>query len=423
MRKGTLMLATAAGTYLALAGMRLLVPRGKMRRHEVEHLYPVDDAQFPRVMGTLLPPGYVEGNRIRTLCNGQEAFPAMLEAIAGAKKTITLEMFIYLHGRIGGQIAEALAERSRAGVRVHVLLDWVGAALINPESVSLMHRAGVEIRRFHRPPWYSLHAVNMRTHRKILVIDGQVGFAGGINIADAWAGNAQDAHHWRDMHYQVEGPVVAQLQHAFMDNWLKTHERVMHGPDYFPALEPAGECLAQAFPGSPDEGSSSVRLMYAMAIAAASRSIRLATCYFVPDRLLIQALVAACRRGVEVTIIVPGKNIDFNVVRYASRALWRPLLEAGVRIYEYQPAMYHCKAMIVDEKWVSVGSTNFDNRSFRLNDEVNLNVYDDRFAGEQVEWFERDLQRCREVTLSEWQHRGVLATAADRSAAVLRSQM
>ncbi len=423
MRKRTAILTMAVGAGLALTAKRVIVPRSKMRRHQVDHLYGVDDPEFVRCMGTILPPAYVGGNRIRTLSNGRETFPAMLEAIRQAEKTITFEVFIYLHGQIGHRFAEALAGRARAGLQVHVLLDWLGSALINPESLALMYEAGVEVRRFHRPPWYSLQAANIRTHRKILVVDGKVGFVGGINIADSWAGDAADWHHWRDVHYQIEGPAVAQLQQAYMDNWLKTHNRVLHGAHYFPALEPAGESLAQVFPAAPVEGSTSVRLVYAMAIGAAVRSIKIATTYFVPDRLLIESLEDARRRGVDVEIIVPSKHIDLPLVRCASRALWGGLLQAGVKIYEYQPAMYHCKAMIVDERWVSVGSTNIDNRSFSLNDEVNLNVYDARFAAEQIEWFERDKQHARQVTLDAWHRRGALTKLVDNAAAIFRAQL
>ena len=242
-------------------------------------------------------------------------------------------------------------------------------------------------------------------------------------MSDEWLGNAEGPEVWRDVHYRVEGPVVAQMQAAFMDNWLKTHDRVLHGSDYFPAIEPVGSSPAQVFQSSAEEGSESVRLMYLLSITAATRSIRLATAYFVPDDLAIDALVAARRRGVTVEIVLPGKNIDTQVVRRASRSRWGRLLEAGVEIYEFQPTMYHCKVMIVDDLWASVGSTNFDNRSFRLNDEANLNVYDAELAAHQTRCFEQDKSRSRRITLEEWQNRPISEKLVERAAGLLRWQL
>jgi cardiolipin synthase len=221
----------------------------------------------------------------------------------------------------------------------------------------------------------------------------------------------------------MEGPVVAQCQAAFMDNWLKTRSRVLHAEEYFPELKPQGSCRAQVFMSSPSEGSESARLMYLMSIASAGRSVRIANAYFVPDDLSVQTLVDACRRGVAVEIIVPGEHIDTAVTRRAGRSRWGPLLEAGVAIYEYGPTMYHCKVMIVDDLWTSVGSTNFDNRSFRLNDEANLNVYDADFARDQVQAFERDKERSRRVSLEEWKNRPLSERLKERTAGLLRSQL
>jgi hypothetical protein len=222
--------------------------------------------------------------------------------------------------------------------------------------------------------------LNNRTHRKLLIVDGRIGFTGGVGIADTWLGHAQDPDHWRDSHYRLDGPAVADMQAAFMDNWMETCGEVLHGEEYFPPLEPVGPQPAQVFRSSADDGSESVRLLYLISIASAERSVRLANSYFVPDSLAIRTLVEAQRRGATLEILVPGRHIDQKTVRRASRALWGPLLEAGVAIYEYQPTMYHAKVAVVDEIWTSVGSTNFDTRSFRLNDEANLNVFDTGFA-------------------------------------------
>ena len=412
-------LLTALAVLLALN----LSTGEKKITHEVHHLYGTDEAQFLRSMGSLLGPSLREGNRVTALRNGDEIFPAMLEAIRGARRTITFETFIYWSGAIGREFAAALAEQSRAGVAIHVLLDWVGSDRIDEELLTMMEDAGVEVERYHPLRWYNLGRINNRTHRKLLIVDGTIGFTGGVGIADEWLGHAQDPQHWRDMHYRVEGPVVAQMQAAFMDNWMKTRARVLHGEEYFPQLERAGDLRGQVFRSSPAEGSESVRLMYLLSIAAARRTIRISASYFVPDDLVMATLVEARQRGVSVQVILPGRQIDAPIVRKASRGRWGPLLEAGVEIHEYQPTMYHCKVMIVDECWVSVGSTNFDNRSFRLNDEANLNVHDAAFAAAQVPTFEEDLARSRRVTLEEWRRRPWTEKALDRLAGLLRHQI
>jgi cardiolipin synthase len=250
-----------------------------------------------------------------------------------------------------------------------------------------------------------LGRMNNRTHRKLLVIDGKVGFTGGVGIATQWTGNAQDKAHWRDTHFRIEGPAVAQLQSAFIDNWVQVCGQVLHSAAYFPPLEPAGEYTAQIFKSSPGGGAESVQLMYLLSIAAAKTSVQLSMSYFVPDKVAINTFVAAQKRGVRIQIIVPGPYIDRKVLRYASRSAWGALLQAGIEIYEYQPTMFHCKVMIVDELWTSVGSTNFDSRSFSVNDEANLNIYSAEFARIQARIFEQDLCNSRRITLEEWQNR------------------
>lgn len=391
--------------------------------HRITPSYGVGDPPFLRSMGSLLGPPLVGGNSVVALRNGTEIFPAMLSAIAGAQQTITFETFIYWSGDIGRRMAAALSERAKAGVVVHVLLDWVGSQKMAPELLEAMADAGVVVRRYHPPRWYTLSKLNNRTHRKLLVIDGGVGFTGGVGIADEWLGNAQDQEHWRDSHFRVEGPVVAQMQAAFLDNWMKATGEVLHGDRYFPALKTEGDVTAQMFRSDPGEGSESVRLMYLLSIASAQRSIYISAAYFVPDDLSRATIVAARHRGVHVEIIVPGPLIDTETTRRASRARWGPLLEAGVIIHEFQPTMYHCKVMIVDEQWVSVGSTNFDNRSFRLNDEANLNVYDHDFAAVLRADFEADRKRSRQVTLATWRARPWREKFIEHTAALLRSQL
>lgn len=398
-------------------------PGEKKIKHEIESLYGVEDAQFLRSMGSLLGPAILGGNRVTTLLNGDEIFPAMLEAIRSAKKTIAFETYIYWSGQIGDEFAKALAERARAGVKVHVLLDWVGSGKAKKEYIDEMKAAGVEVDKYHPLHWYNLRRINNRTHRKLLIVDGKVGFTGGVGIADKWSGHAQDPDHWRDSHFRLEGPAVAQMQAAFMDNWMKTRSKVLHGEEYFPELAEAGSCSAQVFKSSPGEGSESVRLMYLLSIASARRRILIANSYFVPDDLSVASIADARKRGVDVELILPGTKIDSELTRKASRSRWGDLLEAGVEIYEYRPTMYHCKVMVVDDLWVSVGSTNFDNRSFRLNDEANLNVYDADLAREQTKVFEADREKAHRVTLAEWKHRPLSEKIAEHAAGLFRSQL
>jgi cardiolipin synthase len=418
-----IVVVTASTSYLLSLIVRVLTSREKKINYEIEHLFAVADEQFPRSMESLLPPAALGGNKITAFINGDQFFPAMLDAIRSARRSISFETYIYWDGEIGGQFAEALVDRALAGVKVHVLLDWLGTKKINPKAVQSMTDAGVEVERYHPLRWYNIRRANNRTHRKLLVVDGRVGFTGGAGIADLWTGDAQDPDHWRDSHFKMEGPVVAQCQAAFMDNWLKTRNCVLHAEKYFPELEPEGSCRAQVFMSSPSEGSESARLMYMLSIASAAQTVRIASAYFVPDDLSVQTLVDACGRGVTVEIIVPGEHVDTSITRRASRSRWGPLLKAGAAIYEYGPTMYHCKVMIIDDLWTSVGSTNFDNRSFRLNDEANLNVYDADFARDQVQAFERDKERSRRVSLEEWNQRPWSERLKERTAGLLRSQL
>ena len=371
----------------------------------VGHRYGIEDAQFVRTIDALLGPPLMGGNRVTALLNGDQIFPAMLEAVRAAKRSITLEMYIYWSGDIGKKFADALTERAAAGVKVHVLIDGVGSGKIDDDYVRKMEDAGVKVVRYNPPHWFTLGKLNNRTHRKLLVVDGVVGFTGGVGIADQWTGNAQDPAHWRDTHFRIEGPAVAQMQGAFMDNWIEETGAVLHGDAYFPSPKAAGDVRAQMFTSSPGGAADSMQLMYLIAIAAAQKSIVLSAAYFVPDNVEVDTLVGALKRGVSVRIIVPGEHIDSSVVRRASRARWGDLLDAGAEIYEYQPTMFHCKVMVIDELWTSVGSTNFDNRSFAVNDEANLNIYDREFARQQAQVFEDDLGHSRRITREEWRNR------------------
>ena len=395
----------------------------KKIERNIERLYALDDPRFMNELGVLLGPPFLNGTRTRALLNGDQIFPPMLAAIRAAKTSITFETYIYWSGEIGREFADALAERARQGVKVHVLLDWVGSAKMDDSLVTTLSAAGVKVRQFHPPHWSHLGRLNNRTHRKLLIVDGRIGFTGGVGVAPQWTGHAQDPEHWRDTHFEVEGPVVAQMQAVFIDNWIKVTGDVLHGPDYFPTLSAAGPGLAQMFSSSPSGGSESMQLMYLLAMTAASRSIDLSAAYFVPDDLTLRALLQAMKRGVRLRIVVPGKHIDSDTARSASRATWGPLLAAGAVIAEYGPTMYHCKVLIVDGLLVSVGSTNFDNRSFRLNDEATLNVVDASFAAAQTATFETDLGLSRRVSHAEWTNRPLRERLGETLASLVGSQL
>lgn len=416
-------LITCLLTLLSVFLVFNFMPSEKKIERQLQRLYDVDDPQFRRSMGVLLGPPLLEGNKVEVLVNGDQIFPAMLTAIRGAEHSITFETYIYWSESIGKEFSDALTERARAGVKVHLMLDFIGSMKMDDAAMQAMRDAGVKVQRFHKPVWWKLTKLNNRTHRKVLVVDGKIGFTGGVGIADQWRGNARDKTQWRDTHFRVEGPVVGQMQAVFVDNWTKATGVVLDGPVYFPPLAPRGDQAAQMFSSSPQGGSESMLLMYLMSITAAKHSIDLSSSYFVPDDLTIRALVAAAKRGVRVRIITPGKEIDSGIVRAASRERWGELLAAGIRIAEYQPTMYHVKALVVDSLMVSVGSTNFDNRSFSINDEANLNVIDAAFAKAQVAVFEADWKRTHEITYAQWSQRSLLDKASGEIASLIGDQL
>lgn len=414
---------TALVTFLIVIGAQNFTRPEKKLVSSVEHRYAVADGQFRREMSVLLGPAITAGNQVAALQNGVEIFPAMLEAIRSARISITFETYIYWSGEIGESFSDALAERARAGVPVNVIVDWVGSARMDRALLSRMEQAGVKLHRYRPLRWYNIRRLNYRTHRKLLVVDGRVAFTGGVGIADLWQGNAEDPDHWRDTHFRVEGPVVSQFQAAFNDNWIKTTGDVLNDSTYFPALEPRGTLAAHLFIASPAGGSESMHLMYLLALAAAKHTIDLAAAYFVPDELATSAIVDARRRGVRVRVLLPGPYSDAATVRIASKATWGSLLESGVEIYVYQPTMLHTKLLIVDNELVSVGSTNFDPRSLRLNDEANLNIYDKAFAARMTAVFDKDIQSTIRYTLEMWKRRPLREKLSEKLLRPIRSQL
>jgi cardiolipin synthase len=400
-----------------------MVRRRTPMRYHMRHQFGVRDVAFVQTMHALTGAPLSEGNKVDLLRNGVQIFPAMLSAIKASRRTINLEFYIYWDGEIGRTFASVLAERARAGVKVNVILDAVGSATMSPDLVQFLQRNGISVEWYHPLRWYTLSRANHRTHRKLLIVDGEVGFCGGVGIADLWLGDAETKDHWRDTVVRVEGPAVTQMQFAFMDNWVKSRGELLTGLDYFPQVEKRGTCLAQVLKSSPSEGSSAVKLMYIVSIVSAQKSIYLSSAYFIPDPDTRRALEGAVRRGVDVRVIVPGEFTDVPIVRHAGRFYYNRLLRRGIRLFEYQPTMMHAKTMVVDGIWSTIGSSNFDERSFRLNDEVNVNIYDAGIAAQMEQMFFEDLARSEEVEPRSWVKRPWLDRVKERVAGWFKPQL
>ncbi|MDB6165595.1 MAG: cardiolipin synthase, partial [Lacunisphaera sp.] len=379
---------------------------------------------FANSLGPLLSAEFTIGNKVELLTNGDQFFPVMLAAIASAKKSITLETYIWSSGKISDQFIAALTERAQHGVKVHALVDGMGALHFKKEDQHRLLEGGVEFIYYGREHWYELKPnINHRTHRKLLIIDGQVGFTGGMCIDDLWMGNATQKDHWRETQIRVEGPAVRQMQAVFTSNWLLTTTKLLIGPDYFATYEgPRNGSLVQCYKSGPNQDPENARISYLAAIAGARKSLRISHAYFVPDDLAIEMLLAARKRGVDIQVIIPAHN-DSRFGRAASRSRWGKLLEAGVEFYRYEPAMYHCKTMLVDDVFMTIGSVNFDNRSFGINDEVAVNVLDRDLARAGLRQFEDDLKHSERLTLEEFNARPGLQKLVDQFCGLFRSQL
>src|SRR5262245_57172222 len=361
----------------------------------------------------------VAGNRVEFLLNGEEIFPAVIEAIQSAQKTVTYAQYFYEDGPVSRDIAAALTERCLAGVGVNVLLDSFGALGIPADYVDMMRHAGCHVEFFRPLGPLAWQRANNRNHRRILVVDGRIGWTGGSGVSRKWMGNGRVEGHWRDTDVRVRGPVVEYLQGAFAENWLEATGVVLGGEAYFPRpLQPSGEAYAQVVRSSPAGGSFAMYTTFLLAISSAQRSIFITNPYFVPDGRMEEALLAAVGRGVRVMVLVPGA-IDHNLVRQASRGKFGKMLKAGVEIYEYRAALLHAKTMVIDGVWSTVGSTNLDNRSFALNDELNLVVYDAALARRLEKIFADDLSHSVKVDYRNWRRRGL----ADRLLEIFATPM
>lgn len=347
-----------------------------------------------------------ESTRVETLTNGDVFYEAELEAIANARTSINLEAYIFSDGEMPMRFRDALAERAREGVEVRVTLDSVGAMAASDRFFEPVTEAGGGIAWYHPAKWYTWDRFNNRTHRELLIIDGKLGFTGGAGIADHWAVQNGEKPPWRDTFFRLEGGAVNGLQSVFVENWLETAGEILTDPGLFQARPVEGGYPCMVIAGTPSAGgSTTVRTAFQMSISAARETIFITNPYFLPDHSVRRELADAVKRGVRVDVITPGPQSDQTVTSQASRRLYGMLIESGVRIYEYQPTMIHVKMLVVDGVWSVIGTTNFDPRSFSLNDEVNVLVQSAELAQRLTIDFERDLAASKEVTLEEWKKR------------------
>jgi cardiolipin synthase len=414
--------SVAAGYALAISVAKSSAPKRTV--YELPHGFTVNEPTF---LPSALPgPTMTAGNRLELLENGDAAFPAMLAAISSAQKSVNFEAYIFWSGEVGARFRDALAERAAHGVAVRVLLDAIGSAgrRLKASDVEAMRRAGCHVEFFHSTKPWTVWVFNHRNHRRVLVVDGTLGFTGGMGFADQWLGDADSPEHWRDTQVRVEGPAVRGLQRAFQENWSEVTGEALVGDEFFPALAPAGSSSVAVVPSSPLAAMSGAGRVYAISLAAATKEIWIANSYFLPDDATDALLVAAVKRGVDVRVIVPSdEQNDVPATKAAGRFALGPLLEGGVKIYEYQPTMFHLKTMVVDGIFSTVGSANFDDRSFHLNEEINVFVYDTGFAGLMKERYEHDLLRCRLYTHAMWKARPLKKRVTEWLARPFRSEL
>jgi len=389
----------------------------------LDHTLTVGSPEFVNTVVGAVGVEFEPGNSLELLNNGDAFYPAMLTAIREAERSITVEAYIYWAGEIGVTFARALAERASRGVKVKIMLDAVGSSSIGNEILGIMRDGGCHVAWYNPIRWNKLRRLNNRTHRKSLIIDGRIGFTGGAGIADHWTGNAQDNQHWRDLQIRIEGPAVRPLQTGFAQNWLECTRELVTGPDFYPELEPAGKLALQTVMSSPETGASAARVMYCLAISAARESIEIANPYFVPDHLAIDLFRDAVKRGVRVRIMVAGTHNDTVLARLNSIRLYGALLEAGVELLEYNRTMLHHKTMVVDRLWATVGTTNFDSRSFAHNEENNVCVCDAAVARQLNEIFEHDANVCDRIDLDTWRSRPLLDKALQALASFVQDQV
>jgi cardiolipin synthase len=401
----------------------LIAPVEASPQYGLDHEFSIDDDEFLPTMAGATGVAFLPGNTLKILNNGDEFYPAMLEAIRAADASITVEAYIYWAGDIGREFAEALAAKATSGVRVKILLDAVGSSAIGEDILKILEQGKCQLAWYNPFSWRRLNRYNHRTHRKSLIIDGRLAFTGGAGIADHWRGQARHPGEWRDMQIRVDGPAVMPLQTGFAQNWLQTTGELITGPLYYPEPEAAGPLALQTIMSSPEIGASTVRIMYYLSIICARRSILIANPYFVPDAAARDALIEAQRRGVRVRVMVSAKHNDNWLAHHNSVRVYGRLLEAGIEILEYNRTMLHLKTMAVDGKWFTIGTTNFDNRSFAHNEENNTCGFDAALARQLHDMFERDAESCDRVDLQSWKRRGLWRRAQEVFAAFGEEQI
>ena len=373
--------------------------------YHVRARVPLDSPAFMRTLQAMCQAAVHGGNRVDVFTNGEHFYPAMLEAIAAAQRSITMECYIFQPGRVATRFIDALGDRARRGVAVTLVIDAIGSSSMGRKEIGALRDAGVRVEFYQPLRWYSLARFNNRTHRELLVVDGCVAFTGGAGVADWWSGDDPSQPAWRDTMVRVEGPVVAALQGVAAENWLACCGEILTGDEFFPKLEAKGDVTAFVVKSSPSDRATVSRVTFQMLIEAAREDVLINTPYFLPDKALRLCLIGVARRGVRIRIVVPGRTTDQRWVRLASRRGYKSLLAAGVRIFEYGPSMTHCKMLLIDDEWAVVGTTNVDNRSFEHNDEVNLALCDARLAARLRSDHERDVVASDEVTLERWLQR------------------
>ncbi len=380
---------------------------------------PPGSGEFTRLVEGVTGAAVRSGNRVQILRNGCRTFPSMLEAIAGAQSTIDLSSYIYWPGEITDEFTDALCAKARAGVEVNVVVDGYGSAKLDRETVQRFEDAGVSFEFFRPPAWYELDKLNNRMHRRLLIVDGRIGFAGGVGIADVWTGDAQDPEHWRETHAVVEGPAVRDILGGFLENWAEA-SNVLLGPGHFPKLAGFDDGVdVHVIRSSPRSGGTATAQLFYAAIAGARERLWITTAYFAPDDALLDLLCQAPARGVDVRVLTNGPNIDKEVVRETGQRHYGRLLESGVRIFEYQQTMLHAKVMIADG-WANIGSSNLEHRSLGLDDELIVAFSDPSLVGELAEHFTDDLQVSSEFDMERWKRRTLRKRAREAAGDLFR---
>ncbi|CAA9243270.1 MAG: Cardiolipin synthetase [uncultured Acidimicrobiales bacterium] len=379
-------------------------------------------AEFDRLLSAVSGSTPTSGNRVSVLRNGGRTFPSMLAAIASATSTIDLSSYIYWPGEVASAFTEALAERARAGVEVNVILDGWGSAKLDRATVRTLEEAGANVAIFRPPKWYTVHKLNNRMHRRLLIVDGRIAFAGGVGIADVWGGDAEDPEHWRETHISVEGPAVLDILGGFLENWTEA-AKVVLGPAHYPKAESFDDGVdVQVMRSSPKAGGTVTLHLFNAAIAGARERLWITTAFLAPGDAFVRLLSDAARRGVDVRLLTNGPNIDKEVVRQVGQRCYGPLLHAGVRIFEYQQTMLHAKVLIVDD-WADVGSSNLDHRSLGLDDEVNIAVRDPQIVSEVARQFLEDLELSKEFDLERWGQRTLAKRVAEAATDLFRQSL